>query len=186
MTVSGSGSGTDSVSRVHRSEVVAPPRPCWVVDDYDDRWAGYVRLWQLRGDGWWGTVEWSTGVAENRGRVRRGSHLSVSGDRLAGSSSTATATSPIERCHRSAVASKCFERLIHSDVPHLSQCALGLLDLDPAVQGDLKLFGQHRCLSDGACLQHPDRGDVGQRLHDPGVGALDVAGILAKDVQHGR
>ena len=44
--------------------------------------------------------------------------------------------------------------------------ALGLLDDDPAVQRALQLLGEDLAAADGPLLQQPDRGDVGQRLHD--------------------
>ena len=51
---------------------------------------------------------------------------------------------------------------VDADAVGSGQDALGLLDGDPAVQGTLQLFGEDLGAADGALLEEPDRGDVGQ------------------------
>ena len=74
------------------------------------------------------------------------------------------------------VAAQAVERRLHGETAGLGEDALGLFDDDAAVQRGLQLFGDDLAVTDGAFLQYPDGGDVGQRLAQAQVGLGERAG----------
>ena len=66
------------------------------------------------------------------------------------------------------------EGLVDVQLEAFGQDALGLFDQDAAVQRGLQLLGQDVAAADGALLQQPDGGHVGQGLADAEL-ALDPA-----------
>src|ERR1700689_3595463 len=59
------------------------------------------------------------------------------------------------------------ECLVGCDPQSFGEDALGLLDDDPGVEGDLELPGDESLLAGGAFLQEPDGGDVDQSAGCP-------------------
>ena len=71
----------------------------------------------------------------------------------------------------------------HAHAVRARDHSLCLLDDDPGVQGALELLCQHLGVGDRALLHHPDRGEVGQGLHDLGVAGVEGQRSLPEHVQ---
>jgi hypothetical protein len=74
------------------------------------------------------------------------------------------------------------ERLVHGEVAAFGEDSFGLFDHDATGERVLELLSEHLAVADRAFLQDRDRGYVGERLADAGVGVVEAAGTGTEQV----